>query len=373
MTIEERRQCLYASLLRFTPEAKSLRDRALDKLILVSLVGSSEHEPFRVGRIRDNIMASSGSVGVRPKTIQESLKRLIAKGKVSETELRKRRAYFLAELGYSDIATSETTASQLFEPVLSYLTEDLDPSLPDEDARDIFIKFISIMFSVFGHKIAQVVTSTLSIVEFADSVNMNQLVGRAIGERSLSPHVMDSIKARCKRFIRSEDPASVKLKFRLTQGFYIAQLLGVDSAGFNPLARESFKGSIMFLDTNTVISRIMDLEEASMFDEVVSISKGLGIDLRISRATIDELEDVLPKQLDDLKKVIETVPHELIEQAEGDFVDSYIGWLTDNPDGGFDAFVAQIETVDSIIENSDITLDNRSAGDIIAGRDVEKV
>ena len=373
MTVEERRQCLYASLLRFTPEATSLRERALDRLILGSLVGSSEQEPFRVGRIRDNIRSSSGSVSIRTETVQSALARLVSEGKVSETEYRRRHAYCLTESGNQNIATSEATSAKLFEPVLAELIKDLDSSIDVSDATDIFISFISLTFSAFGHKIAKVVTGGISSDDFVESINVNQLIGQAIGTRTLQPHVIDSIRARCKKFIKSEDPESDRLKFRLTQGFYVAQLIGIDSAPFNPLARESFEGSIMFLDTNAVMSRIMDLDEASMFDEIVAISSDLGIEVRISRATIDELEDVLPERLDDLRRVVETVPHELIEHAEGDFIDSYNKWLISNPGGMFEDFVSQLETVDSIIGRLEIALDNRSSDEMIGGRNVEKM
>jgi len=124
MTIDEKRRSLYAALLRYAPEAGSLRDRVLDRLVLVALLGATESEPFRVGTIQANIRFGPGSPGLRVEVIQQALDRVINRGEVEHKELRTRHAYFLTEPGIREVNTTAESAASLFEPVLQKMLAD---------------------------------------------------------------------------------------------------------------------------------------------------------------------------------------------------------------------------------------------------------
>ena len=55
LSIEEQRQLIYSSLLRYTSETATLRERVLGRFVMGGLVGSSAEEPFRVGKIVENL------------------------------------------------------------------------------------------------------------------------------------------------------------------------------------------------------------------------------------------------------------------------------------------------------------------------------
>ena len=46
---EERQKSLYAAILRYSPDAQSLREKALEHLVLISLQGSSQNAPLKTG------------------------------------------------------------------------------------------------------------------------------------------------------------------------------------------------------------------------------------------------------------------------------------------------------------------------------------
>jgi hypothetical protein len=85
LTIEERRQSLYAALLRYAPEAGELRERALERLVMAALLGATLNAPFRIGTIAANIRFGAASVELRTELIQGTVKRLCVAGFVVET------------------------------------------------------------------------------------------------------------------------------------------------------------------------------------------------------------------------------------------------------------------------------------------------
>src|SRR5437868_12431313 len=103
LSIEEKRQVLYSSLLRYTAEVVPLRERALDRVVLGALIGSTEEEPFRVGKIQENLHFGSNAPEIRNNAIQETLRRLEAQDKVRHELLRERHAYYLAPQAEEDV------------------------------------------------------------------------------------------------------------------------------------------------------------------------------------------------------------------------------------------------------------------------------
>src|SRR5215471_4258688 len=99
----DKRQLIYASLMRYAPEAVPLRERVLDRLVLNALMGSTAADPHRLGRIAKNLILGPGGPHVRAEVVQEALARLISAQKVVPTSLKKRHAYFLTESAQDEV------------------------------------------------------------------------------------------------------------------------------------------------------------------------------------------------------------------------------------------------------------------------------
>src|SRR5688572_11158685 len=95
LTTDVKRQVLYATLLRFEPAMRSLREVALDRIVLGALLGSDEEHPMRLGEIQKNLDFGSSAPRLRDQIVQEALNRLIKEGKVGHTTKLTRHAYFL--------------------------------------------------------------------------------------------------------------------------------------------------------------------------------------------------------------------------------------------------------------------------------------
>src|SRR5512146_3191527 len=92
--LDSKRQLIIASLLRFTPESASLRDRILDQLVLGGLLGSSPTHPYHVGESQSNILFGPTSQHFRAERISETLNRLGEQGKVKTLPKDKKNAYY---------------------------------------------------------------------------------------------------------------------------------------------------------------------------------------------------------------------------------------------------------------------------------------
>jgi hypothetical protein len=56
--------------------------------MLGALIGSTAEEPFRVGRMRENLHYGADAPEIRLEAVQESIGRLSRIGKVEQTELK---------------------------------------------------------------------------------------------------------------------------------------------------------------------------------------------------------------------------------------------------------------------------------------------
>ena len=158
----------------------------------------------------------------------------------------------------------------------------------------------------------------------------------------------------------------------LTQGYYVAQLLGLDSAQFNPIADEAFREAIFYLDTNVLLARLLSGETAPLFDEVVRIAERVGIELRVTRATIDETRSATIGRLEDMKIVIETVPEELVEKTQDEILEAFLVLRKEQPDLSPEEFLRRFDEIPNLLQELGIILDDRDAETIVAGRDVAR-
>ena len=372
MTVEEKRQILYAALLRYAPEAGSLRERALDRLVLVALLESSHSQPIRVGKIRALTCVEPRSPGLRTDVIQDTLDRLISRNKVEHALFRTKHAYYLTDTGRKDIDEAADSAAHLFEPVLARMLQDTSVLCNKREGAIVCRTFVSECFARFGQQIAKSVTGELTKDKLVDAVDVQGTFQAAISSVSLSDEAIQSLEARCIRFLRSTERKDEELKFRLTQGYYVAQLLELNAYEFNPIADDAFREAVFYIDTNVLVGRLLSDEVARLFDELVRICKALGVDLRVSRATINETRWVAAGRLEGLEKVLATVPSELVRRTRDDFLDAFLEARRDSPEVTAEKFLARFDEIPSLLEKLGIKLYDSTAEEIIGDRDVAR-
>ena len=372
MTIEERRQILYAALLRYSPEAGSLRERVLDRLVLVALLEGSHSQPMRVGEIHKLTRVDPRSPGLRTDVIQDTLERLMSRKKVGHALFQTRHTYYLTDTGRKDTDEAAESAVQLFEPVLTRMLQDTSALCNEHDGAHVCRTFVSECFARFGQQIAKSVTGELTKDKLVDAVDVQGAFQAAISSVSLSNEAIQSLEARCIRFLRSTERDDEELKFRLTQGYYVAQLLGLNTYEFNPIADDAFREAVFYIDTNVLVGKLLSDEFARLFDELVHICEALGVDLRVSRATINETRWVAAGRLEGLEKVLATVPRELVKRTRDQFLDAFLEARRDSPEMTAEQFLARFDEIPSLLAELEIELYDSTAEEIIGDRDVDR-
>src|ERR1700734_4399539 len=102
--LSQKRQLVYASLLRYAPETAPLRERIFDRLVIAALLGSDGKNAYRIGAVQSNLVFGANVPrNLRVERIQESLNRLQDQGKVELTQIRQRHAYYLSTKGQDEL------------------------------------------------------------------------------------------------------------------------------------------------------------------------------------------------------------------------------------------------------------------------------
>jgi hypothetical protein len=230
-------------------------------------------------------------------------------------------------------------------------------------------------FARYGQIIARNVTGNLSHETLLKSLDTRPAFAAAIEGWHIEASAIDSLYARCQLFLRSSDPEDEKLKFFLTQGYYFAQLLGVENTGFNPLNEHAFAGATFYLDTNVLIVAVLyESENAALFDEMVGIANRLGVELRVTRATINEARRVAADRIKVLELITNKLPDELVEHTDDQFILSYLEEKAVDPTLTPAVFLESFNYLDKTLrERWKIGVDDRTEEEIINDRDFSKI
>jgi predicted nucleic acid-binding protein len=351
LSLDEKRQVIYASLLRFGPEAMSLRQRALERVVLSGLLGSSEEKPFKVDNIQRNLQKRPQAPELREEIIRDTLNHLISDEKVKRFELKSSKSYCLTQKGAEEINRALEQAVDIFEPVMRRMLRDIEHLISFEVGATLCRSFIMECFARFGRQIAHSVVGRLDREDLARSSEVDAAFKAAMSGKNLAPEIRESLYNRCVQFLRSSEPEDEQLKLRLTQGFFLAELLCIHGIPFDPLSTQAFKGAVLYIDTNIVLMGLLTTEKRSeLFEEILRLASRLGIELRITRATINEARHVIANRRIEMEKYIKSVPEKLNELTYDDFLSAYIDARAHEPELTPRQFLAPFEQLTEILE-----------------------
>jgi hypothetical protein len=374
LTDDDQRQILYASLLRYAPETVPLRERALERVVLSALIGSSETNPLRIGSIQTNLKFGASAPEIRVESIQAAIEKLVIEGKVARGEVKKRNAYYIVEESNEDLSKAIQSATRMFETVIGRLLKDLEPLIPHEKGTSICRTFIIECFTRFGRQIAKTVTGQLGAEDLARKPDVTEAFKVAIRDSGLEAEAIRSLKTRCVNFLKSSEPDDEKLKFYLTQGYYFAELLGLQNNQFDPLAEQAFANSVFYIDTNVLIVGLVSIDErAALFEELVQIAKRAGIKLRVTRATMNEARRVAADRTNEIARFILDLPEEFTELTNDRFLNAFLEAREMRPSLTPQEFMDPFEQLSETLAKWGIDVDDLTEEEIIGTRDLADV
>ncbi len=318
LSISQQQQLVYASLMRFGSETISLRFRCLDHLVMNGLLGASLENPLKIGELQRKLHSGTYSPIFRDEALRDTLSRLEKENKVSSIVIKKKKAYFLTQTGKEQMRDAIVSAESLYRPVVARLLKQTEHLIPADIGIGVCTTFLCEAFTRCGLGIAKNLQGT--VVEFPHSGDLSAAFDAAVNGLSIPDEARRILENRCLALFKSRELEDKRLIFYLTQGYYFAQLLGLDHQSFDPISEQAFEGAIFYLDTNVLLPGLLPGNEVKAFVEVINVAKRIGITLRVTRATINEARRVAADRLNELTKIQDKVPAELAEKSLDDFV-----------------------------------------------------
>lgn len=362
--LAKNRELVYAALLRFTPEAKHLRERAIDQIVLDVFRETTKSSALNAGKVRRKLEKTSALPPLRIETVSEGIQRLLKEGLLEKLEEENQRKYFISEQGNIKLRTSsENFAVQLQEAVGRHL-KDFD-TLSKETAEKAFRVFLVQCFSRIGRLLADTVLGRRPTKHVNDHAEVDNAIKIAITECRCPNNSSESLKTRLRNFLKSEDPSDQQVKFQLSQAFYLAQLLEIDSTQFSPLADDAFRGAILYVDTNVLIRWLLDFDENRLAsEEIAKICLELGIKLVVTRATLNEASKVANDRRDSLEQVIQNVPKAITGQSKDQFLLAFTHAQDDNPNITPSDFLRKFEQIDVAAAELNLEIEEITESDL---------
>jgi hypothetical protein len=372
LAVEAKRKLVYGSFMLYGMETVPLRERAMDQAVLGALVGSSKEKPFKNGEIQSHLRVGTGNVSFRPEIINETLRRLHQRGQVDCLEERRKNVYFLTTEGERVTSEGVGKTNDLFAPVLDELLQNSEHFILRSQAIEVCKDFICTAFVRFGSTVAAYVGGHQSQIG-----NPHQLAvtfDDVAKTYNLSEEATTSLRTRCLNFFRSDTIAATRLIFHLTQGYCFARLLGIDRNGFNPIAEQAFKDSVIYCDTNVLFAGLLPGDKGASFTEILHIAKRSGIDLRVTRATVNETRFAAADRLPTLQKIAENVPEEIAKLSPDEFVTHYFEARKLNPELTPEEFLSDFDSIAQVVrERWGLTLEELTEDEILEGTDIHRI
>ncbi|MFZ2491414.1 MAG: hypothetical protein WA208_08005 [Thermoanaerobaculia bacterium] len=345
LTDDEKRQILYAVLLRHFPETQPLRERAVDCLVLGALFGTTADSALKLGDIQRNLRVGDTTTSLRLETIKPAVDRLVADGKVRVATRRFKKVYFLGDETQQLLATEFQSSRQMFSGVVARMCTGVDVKRRD-DAERLCRRFMSECFAKFGRQVAKTVTGDITAEELMARIDPSVAFTAAAKGCACTEADLSLLYARCIGFLKSTDHQDQRLKLYLTRAFYFASLLEFDDRAARDLSRAEFSHSVIYLDTNIIIPTLLGRREwISTFSEVLNIARRLSIEVRVSGATINEARRVAAARTEDLTKVVETLPEQVIETSRDSFLAAFVEHRDDAPSFTVEELLAPFDNI----------------------------
>jgi DNA-binding PadR family transcriptional regulator len=369
---EAKRALIYGALMLYGAETIPLRERALDQAVLAALIGSSLKAPLKNGDIQRRLRTGIGNIDLRPELISATVRRLNQSGLISIIEEKKKPAYYLTDSGEEVIQESAGKAECLFEPVLAEILNHSDESLDKSQAASVLRDFISSAFSRLGSSIAAYLLGRH--IHLSTASELAVIFDEAAVLHGVPSASRESLKARCLGIFKSKSLAARRLMFHLTQGYCFAQLLGIDRNGFNPITAEAFKDSVFYFDTNVLLAGLLPGDKGVAFAEILGIAKRIGVELRVTRATIDETRFTTAEKLAVLEKIAELVPEEVGELSSDEFVAHFFDARREKPTLTPGEFLADFESIADVAQNKwGLVIEEETEDSLLAGHDTAQL
>jgi hypothetical protein len=318
--IASKREVLIAARLRFSPEAQSVREAAIDGLVKQSLT-LAESTGLSVPQLEQGVARDVGSGGISRTDVKAALTRLTSSGEVTA------RGHGLDGRKYRLTPTAQgqvVEASRLSRERIDRVVDRCFRHAPGGSSRysSPFVTCLAILFSRVADIYIRLLKGEIERQEFAAGTAVQEAL-----DETLTRYSSIDRKAFARgvySFLTEIEPEYDEIKFNMIQNYYISRMLGLDEAG-RLLSREMFGKTIVYLDTNVFFHALEP--RASLYHQFQTLSVAcskLGVQLRVCQISLDEHRAVISYHRDLVDKVEDQIPEETSVKVGSLFYQAYL-------------------------------------------------
>jgi hypothetical protein len=319
-----KRSLLLGARIRFSPSGASVRSQAIERIIEQNLASAEAANGLTEQQLQ-NLVTLGGQISIlRLSDLREGLESLKRSGRVFDIADLKPRRYGLSETAKAEIAKVINEAEERTRGAI----KELFGKCPGgQDAYgQAFLRLLCKVFSELSDLYVQVITSKKTTADIAEQ----RLLSVALEESLKFEKLPDASAFRygVNRFFRESTPHFDLIKWNMAQNFYVAKALGIDGTS-DLLSSEIFKDTVVYCDTNVLIAGLSpENRHYNSFRELAKSCSTIGMSLKATRLTLDELRGVINTQDSLLRKVIDRIPDRRVSETKTQTADQlhYTVW-----------------------------------------------
>ena len=299
-----KRSVLLGARIRFSPSGASVRSQAIERIMEENLAAAEGTEGLTEQEL-DNLATIGGKRSVlRSFDVKQGVECLKKSGRIVEIKYGKNLRYKLSAEVKAEITRAITEAEGRMKTTIRELFGKVSDG--EDTYSRAFIRLLCEVFSRLSELYVQIVTRKQRDVDLAEHKLLAVVLENVLESESVPDN--ETFRYGVNRFFRESSPQFDQIKWNMAQNFYVAKALGIDEAA-NLLSVDIFKGSAMYCDTNILIAGLSTVSRHyNSFRELAKTCKFIGMDLKATHATIEELKRTIISNASDLQKVFDRIP-----------------------------------------------------------------
>ena len=337
---ETKRSLLLGARIRFSPSGASVRSQAIECIIEQNLAAAETAGGLTEQQLQ-NMVTLGGQLHVlRASDIRQGLDSLKRSNRVHDIKDGTKLRYTLSPAAKKEVEQLITETEKRTKATIHEL---FGNAWGDEEAYGrAFLLLLCKVFSALSQIYVQVITKNQAVADFAG----HKLLAAEMEEVLRSEQVPDGEAFRygVNHFFRESTPRFDHIKWNMTQNFYVAKALGIDSSS-DILSSAIFKDAALYCDTNVLIAALTpESRHHNSFRELSNCCKTIGMHLKATCATSAELRGVINFHSSTIRKVLDRIPEETRSKVRNFLLEAYLTEKESFPDLGLDAFLSHFET-----------------------------
>jgi len=340
-----KRSILLGARIRFSPSGAGIRTQAIERIIEQNLAADEAVYGLTLQQLQDLITLGGHVSVLRVTDVREGLDSLLRSKRVVELHDGGEKLYILSDQNKKEVSQLEQETEKRIKAII----HDLFGSAPgsEESYSRAFLKLLCIVFSKLSDAYIQVIAKRESPEEFSERHLLTASLEDVVKSESVANP--EAFSYGVNRFFRESSPDFDKIKWNMTQNFYVVKALGIDARS-DLLSADLFKSASLFCDTNILIAGLTPEDRHyKSFQELIKACKSFGIVMKSAHITVVELKQVINYQAELLSKVIDRIPKDTWPKVSNFFFEAYLAEKKRNPGislGIFiEGFIERIKTL----------------------------